>query len=82
MALNLEKSTLAFYESMQEALGNEPTLAALILAEKRHFEVVSRTMITGAKFRSIDDDFTGRQPDGAAKQDARLNPITYIANVR
>jgi rubrerythrin len=81
MALQLEKSTLAFYESMQEAFGKEPTLQSLIRAEKRHVEVVMRTMVTGAELRSVDDDFTGKHPKGAAKQDARMRSATELSDV-
>jgi len=80
LVLQLERSTLAFYESMQETIGPDPTLQALIRAEKRHVEVVSRAMMTGAKLRSVDDDFTGKQPEGSARQDARLHATRELSD--
>lgn len=80
-ALQLERRTLEYYESMQDALGDEPTLLWLIREEKRHVEVLMRTMVTDAKFRSLDDDFTGKHPEGAAKQDARIRQVKDLDEV-
>lgn len=79
--LLLEKKTLAYYESMRDVLGDDPTLLWLIREERRHVEVVMRAMLTDAKFRSLDDDFTGKQPEGAAKQDARIRSTTDLDEV-
>lgn len=56
-ALHLEKSTLAYYQAMREALGPDEVLDALIAVEKKHVVKVMQLMITGAKFRGLADAF-------------------------
>jgi rubrerythrin len=50
-----EKVTLGFYQAVQDMLGSNPVLNQVIEAEKSHITRVMKVMITGAKFRSLQD---------------------------
>jgi len=54
-AFALEKATLGFYHAVQDVLGNNPTLTEVIEAEKSHITRLMKVMITGEKFRSLQD---------------------------
>ncbi|UCC59586.1 MAG: ferritin family protein [Dehalococcoidia bacterium] len=54
-AFGFEKATLGFYQAVRDMLGENPTLLQVIEAEKEHVRVLMKTLITGAKFRSLQD---------------------------
>lgn len=54
-AFGFEKATLGFYQAVQDVLGNNPTLSEVIEAEKSHITKLMKAMITGEKFRSLQD---------------------------
>jgi len=54
-ALDLEKSTLFYYQSIKDAIGGSPELDALIAAEKGHVVALTRVIISDAKFRGLSD---------------------------
>jgi len=51
--LDLEKSTLAFYQAMRDVLGGNEALDAIISAEKRHVVQVMQYLITGEKAKTL-----------------------------
>ncbi len=54
-AVNFEKSTLLFYISLKDVVGESPQLSALITAEKRHVATLMRVLISDAEFRGMRD---------------------------
>ena len=54
-AFAFEKATLGFYHAAQDVLGENPTLTKVIEAEKSHISRLMKVMITGEKFRSLQD---------------------------
>ena len=54
-AFGFEKATLGFYHAVQDVLGEKPTLTQVIEAEKNHITRLMKVMITGEKFRSLED---------------------------
>ena len=54
-AFGLEKATLAYYQSIQEVIGGNPTLKKIIETEKSHIVNLMKAMISGGKFRSLQD---------------------------
>jgi rubrerythrin len=54
-AFELEKATLGYYHAIQDVLGEQPALTRVIEAEKSHVTRLMKVMITGAKFRSLQD---------------------------
>jgi rubrerythrin len=62
-ALRLEKDLLAFYLSLEEILGVNAILAAVIAAEKQHLLKLAEYLITGAEMRGLADDFPGGAPE-------------------
>jgi len=54
-AFGLEKATLGFYQSVREVLGKNPTLEKIIETEKSHVVTLMKVMISGGKFRSLQD---------------------------
>jgi rubrerythrin len=54
-ALGFEKATLGFYQSVREVLGENPTLSEVIETEKSHITRLMKVLITGEKFRSLQD---------------------------
>jgi rubrerythrin len=54
-ALSFERSTLFYYQSLKEALGDSPQLQALISAEKSHVLVLMKVLVTDADFRGLGD---------------------------
>jgi rubrerythrin len=56
-AFGLEKATLGFYQAVQDVLGAKPVLTKVIEAEKSHINRLMKVMITGEKFRSLQDQW-------------------------
>jgi len=56
-AFGLEKATLGFYQAIQDVLGNNPVLAEVIEVEKSHITRLMKVLITGEKFRSLQDEW-------------------------
>jgi len=54
---NFEKATLGYYQAMQDVLGRNDALSALINAEKRHVINVAKLMLTDATLRNLEDDW-------------------------
>ena len=54
-AFGLEKATLGFYRAVQDAIGENDTLKQVIEAEKSHVVALMKVLMTGAKFRSLQD---------------------------
>jgi len=56
-ALELEKASLTYYLAVRDELGHSSALDAIIAAEKQHVVRIMKTIVTGARFRSIQDDW-------------------------
>jgi len=54
-AFALEKASLFYYHAMQDLLGENEILKAIISAEKSHLVSVMKYLITGAKMRGLAD---------------------------
>jgi rubrerythrin len=54
-ALAFERSTLFYYQSIQEVLGESPQLQKMIDAEKSHVTTLMKVIISDAKFRGLAD---------------------------
>jgi rubrerythrin len=54
-ALAFERSTLFYYQSLKDVLGESPQLNGLIQAEKNHMTTLMRVTLSDAKFRGIAD---------------------------
>ncbi|MCP4633694.1 MAG: ferritin family protein [candidate division Zixibacteria bacterium] len=54
-AFELEKATLSFYNAVKEYLGENNILNHIIEAEKGHVVAIMKVMVTGGKFRSLQD---------------------------
>jgi rubrerythrin len=54
-ALAFERSTLFYYQSILEILGESPQLAKMIEAEKSHVTALMRVILSDAKFRGLAD---------------------------
>ena len=52
-----EKATLGFYRAVQEVLGENSILDDVIETEKSHITRIMKIMITGAKFRGLQDQW-------------------------
>jgi len=57
-AFAFEKATLGFYQAVQDVLGKTPTLTQVIEVEKSHVTRLMKVMITGEKFRSLQDKWS------------------------
>jgi rubrerythrin len=56
-AFGLEKATLGFYQAARDVLGEQPPLTSVIEAEKSHIARLMKVIITGEKFRSLQDQW-------------------------
>lgn len=56
-AFNFEKATLGFYHAVQDVLGRNRTLTSIIKEEKNHVARLMKAMLTGEKFRGLQDDW-------------------------
>ena len=54
-AFGFEKATLGFYQAVQDVLGENPTLSEVIETEKSHITRLMKVLVTGEKFRSLQD---------------------------
>ncbi len=54
-AYALERATLLYYHGMQDTLGRNEVLDAIIQAEKGHLVQVMRYLVTGGKMRGLSD---------------------------
>ena len=54
-ALAFEKSTLQFYQAIQEILGDNKELASIIKAEKGHVVALMKVIMADSKFRGLGD---------------------------
>jgi rubrerythrin len=52
-----EKATLGFYQAVRDMIGSNAVLNQVIEAEKNHITRVMKIMITGARFRGIEDQW-------------------------
>jgi rubrerythrin len=52
-----EKATLGFYQAVQDLIGGSPVLNQVIEAEKSHITRLMKVIITGEKFRSLQDQW-------------------------
>lgn len=50
-----EKATLGFFQAVRDMIGDNPTLDQVIETEKSHITRIMKVMITGEKFRSLQD---------------------------
>jgi len=55
IVFELEKATLQYYQALQEVLGENEALNAVIQAEKAHVMKVMQYIVTDAKFRGLSD---------------------------
>jgi rubrerythrin len=54
-ALAFERSTLFYYQSLKEVLGDSPQLEKMIEAERSHLVVLMKVIVSDAKFRGLAD---------------------------
>ncbi len=54
-ALAFERSTLFYYQSIKEVLGESPQLEEMIQAEKAHVTALMKVILSDAKFRGLAD---------------------------
>jgi rubrerythrin len=54
-AFRFEKATLGFYQAVQDVLGENATLTQVIETEKDHISRLMKVIVTGEKFRSLQD---------------------------
>ena len=54
-AMEFEKATLFYYQSVKDALGGSPELDRLIAAEKGHLMALMRVVVSDSKFRGMGD---------------------------
>ncbi len=54
-ALAFERSTLFFYQSLKDVLGESPQLQKLVDAEKAHVTTLMKVIVSDAKFRGLAD---------------------------
>ena len=54
-ALAFERSTLFYYQSIKEILGESPQLDKMIDAEKSHVATLMKVILSDAKFRGLSD---------------------------
>ena len=56
-AFALEKASLLYYHAVQDVLGENEILKAIIRAEKSHLVSVMKYLMTGAKIRGLSDNW-------------------------
>ena len=56
-AFDFEKATLGFYQAVQDVLGKNRTLTSIIKEEKSHITSLMKALVTGEKFRSLQDEW-------------------------
>jgi rubrerythrin len=56
-ALDLEKATLFFYQSLKDVLDESPEVDDLIATEKRHVSTLMKVLMVDARFRGLDDSW-------------------------
>ena len=56
-ALELEKATLFFYQSLKDVLEESPEVDDLIATEKRHVSTLMKVLTVDARFRGLDDNW-------------------------
>ena len=54
-ALDLEKATLFFYQSLKDVLDDNEEVGHLIETEKRHVSALMKVLVSDARFRGLDD---------------------------
>jgi rubrerythrin len=54
-ALELEKATLFFYQSLKDVLDDNEEVDHLIETEKRHVSALMKVLVNDARFRGLDD---------------------------
>jgi rubrerythrin len=54
---SFEKATLGFYQAVQGLIGNNSVLNQVIEAEKSHVTRIMKVIMTGEKFRSLQDQW-------------------------
>lgn len=56
-AFALEKASLFYYHAMEDTLGQDEILKAIISAEKSHLVSIMKYLTTGAKMRGLSDNW-------------------------
>ena len=54
-ALAFERSTLFYYQSLRDILGDSPQIEKMIEAERSHVVVLMKVIVSDAKFRGLAD---------------------------
>jgi rubrerythrin len=54
-ALAFERSTLFYYQSLEDVVGKTPELEELVQAEKSHLTILMKVVMTDAEFRGLSD---------------------------
>jgi rubrerythrin len=54
-ALEVEKATLFFYQSLKDVMDQSKEVDHLIETEKRHISTLMKVLVTDARFRGLDD---------------------------
>jgi len=54
-ALELEKATLFFYQSLKDVMDESSLVDHLIETEKRHISTLMKVLVSDARFRGLDD---------------------------
>ena len=56
-AFDFERDALGFYQAVRDEIGPNTALDAIIAAEKQHVTQLMKVIMTGARFRSLQDDW-------------------------
>jgi rubrerythrin len=56
-ALGLERAALGYYLAIREQIGESPELETIIATEKQHMTQLMKIITTGAKFRSLQEEW-------------------------
>lgn len=57
-SFGFEKATLGFYQAVQDVLGENPILTDVIEVEKSHITRLMKAMVTGEKFRGLQNEWS------------------------
>lgn len=56
-AFEFERAALGYYQAIRDEIGKNPALDAIIAAEKQHVSQLMKVIMTGARFRSLQDEW-------------------------
>ena len=56
-AFEFERAALGFYQAVRDEIGKSAALDSIIAAEKQHVSQLMKVILTGARFRSLQDEW-------------------------